>query len=107
VQFVEFMQANGHEELAIWTDPAVGLKAFVAIHDTTLGPALGGTRIWPHATDEDAIMDVLQPAGARLGSVIVGACRYREKSSGKCGPVKISLIKSRYLGPNSTIWCRR
>ncbi|MEX2599712.1 MAG: Glu/Leu/Phe/Val dehydrogenase dimerization domain-containing protein, partial [Dehalococcoidia bacterium] len=52
------MQANGHEELAVWTDTAVGLKAFIAIHDTTLGPALGGTRIWPHATDEEAIMDV-------------------------------------------------
>ncbi|MEX2431139.1 MAG: Glu/Leu/Phe/Val dehydrogenase dimerization domain-containing protein [Dehalococcoidia bacterium] len=60
MQFVEYMQANGHEELAVWTDPAVGLKAFIAIHDTTLGPALGGTRIWPHATDEDAIMDVLR-----------------------------------------------
>ena len=60
MQFVEFMQANGHEELAVWTDPAVGLKAFIAIHDSTLGPALGGTRIWPHATDEDAIMDVLR-----------------------------------------------
>jgi len=54
------MQVNGHQELAVWTDPAVGLKAFIAIHDTTLGPSMGGTRIWPHATDDDAIMDVLR-----------------------------------------------
>jgi leucine dehydrogenase len=60
MHFVEFMQANGHQELAVWTDPAVGLKAFIAVHDTTLGPALGGTRIWPHATNDEAIMDVLR-----------------------------------------------
>ena len=60
MDFVEYMQANGHEELAIWTDPPVGLKAFVAIHDRTLGPALGGTRIWPHRTTNEAIADVLR-----------------------------------------------
>lgn len=60
MEFIEYMEASGHEELAVWTDPAAGLKAFIAIHDRTLGPALGGTRIWPHATDEDALMDVLR-----------------------------------------------
>lgn len=60
MHFVEFMQVNGHQELAVWTDPAVGLKAFIAIHDTTLGPSMGGTRIWPHETDDAAIMDVLR-----------------------------------------------
>jgi len=60
MHFVEFMEAGGHEEFAVWTDPAVGLRAFIAIHDTTLGPALGGTRIWPHATADEAIMDVLR-----------------------------------------------
>jgi leucine dehydrogenase len=58
--FVEYMQANGHRELAVWTDPDAGLKAFIAIHDTTLGPALGGTRIWAHETDAAAIMDALR-----------------------------------------------
>lgn len=60
MHFVEFMEANGHEEFAVWTDRAVGLRAFIAIHDTTLGPALGGTRIWPHPTEDEAIMDVLR-----------------------------------------------
>ena len=64
MRFVEYMQENGHCELAVWTDTETGLKAFIAIHDLTLGPALGGTRIWPHATDEDAIMDVLRLARA-------------------------------------------
>ena len=60
MHFVDHMQANGHQELAVWTDVAAGLTAFIAIHDTTLGPALGGTRIWPHATYDDAIQDVLR-----------------------------------------------
>ena len=64
MRFVEYMQKKGHRELSVWTDTETGLKAFIAIHDLTLGPALGGTRIWPHATDEDAIMDVLRLARA-------------------------------------------
>lgn len=60
MHFVEFMQTSGHQELAVWTDQDVGLTAFIAIHNTTLGPALGGTRIWAHATTDDAIMDVLR-----------------------------------------------
>ena len=60
MHFVEFMNTRGHQELAVWTDQDSGLTAFIAIHDTTLGPALGGTRIWPHATHDEAIMDVLR-----------------------------------------------
>ncbi len=54
------MQSEGHEQLLVCSDPAVGLKAFIAIHDTTLGPACGGCRIWPHETEEAAIEDVLR-----------------------------------------------
>jgi len=54
------MAAEGHEQLLVCSDPAVGLKAFIAIHDTTLGPACGGCRIWPHETEEAAIEDVLR-----------------------------------------------
>ena len=60
MEATEFMLANGHEQLAVWTDARAGLRAFVAIHDRTLGPALGGVRIWPHATEELAVMDVLR-----------------------------------------------
>ena len=60
MNITEHMERYGHEQLSIWTDPAVGLKAFIAIHDTTLGPALGGVRIWPHKTEEEAIMDALR-----------------------------------------------
>ena len=54
------MTTQGHEQLLVCTDPAVGLKAFIAIHDTTLGPACGGCRIWPHPTEEAALEDVLR-----------------------------------------------
>ena len=60
MNITEYMERHGHEQLAIWTNPAAGLRAFIAIHDTTLGPALGGVRIWPHVTEEEAIMDVLR-----------------------------------------------
>jgi leucine dehydrogenase len=45
-------------------DPSVGLKAFIAIYDTSLGPALGGVRVWPYATEEEALTDVLRLARA-------------------------------------------
>ena len=49
-----------HEQLVICYDEATGLKALIGIHNTTLGPALGGTRMWPYATEEEAITDVLR-----------------------------------------------
>ncbi len=49
-----------HEQLVICHDEATGLKALIGIHNTTLGPALGGTRMWPYATEEEAITDVLR-----------------------------------------------
>jgi len=50
----------GHEEVIFFSEPSCGLKAIIAIHDTTLGPALGGTRMWPYANEEEAIEDVLR-----------------------------------------------
>jgi len=56
----ERLYADGHEEVVFFSDPSCNLKAIVAIHDTTLGPALGGTRMWPYATMDDAVNDVLR-----------------------------------------------
>ena len=56
----ESMGQSGHEQLAVYSDPDAGLKAIIAIHDTTLGPACGGTRIWPYETEEAAIIDALR-----------------------------------------------
>ena len=59
MQIIAQMEQYGHEQLAVGTDPSVGLRAFIAIHDTTLGPSLGGTRIWPYENEEAAITDAL------------------------------------------------
>ena len=60
MKIFDYMGSYGYEQLVMWSDPATGLKAMVAIHDTTLGPACGGLRIWPYATEELAIRDVLR-----------------------------------------------
>lgn len=56
----ERLSTDGHEQVVYFSDPSCGLKAIVAIHDTTLGPALGGTRMWPYATEQEALEDVLR-----------------------------------------------
>ena len=60
MKIFDYMGSYGYEQLVMWSDPATGLKAMVAIHDTTLGPACGGLRIWPYETEELAIRDVLR-----------------------------------------------
>ena len=54
------MEEKDHEQVAFFRDSDTGLKAIVAIHDTTIGPALGGCRMWDYATDEEALKDVLR-----------------------------------------------
>lgn len=49
-----------HEQVVFCNDKHTGLKAIIAIHDTTLGPALGGTRFWNYQSEDDAIKDVLR-----------------------------------------------
>jgi leucine dehydrogenase len=80
------MASNGsHEQVVFCEDRRAGLKAIIAIHDTTLGPALGGTRMWPYKNEEEALRDVLRlsrgmtykaaAAGLNLGggkAVIIG-----------------------------------
>jgi len=54
------MTLMGHEQVVFCQDSKTGLKAIIAIHDTTLGPALGGTRMWNYDNEEDALEDVLR-----------------------------------------------
>jgi leucine dehydrogenase len=82
----ELIHKHGdHEQVVFCNDKDSGLKAIIAIHNTTLGPALGGTRMWPYASEEDALIDVLRlskgmtykasAAGLNLGggkAVIIG-----------------------------------
>ncbi len=64
MQVLEYMARYGYEQVVMCHDAGVGLTAIIAIHDTTLGPALGGVRVWDYASEEDALRDVLLLARA-------------------------------------------
>ncbi len=81
----KMMSNHDHEQVVFCNEPDIGLKAIIAIHDTTLGPSLGGCRFYPYKTDEEGLYDVLRLsrgmtykasiAGLNLGggkSVIIG-----------------------------------
>lgn len=54
------MAMNNHEQVLFCNDNATGLKAIIAIHNTVLGPAMGGTRMWNYANETEALTDVLR-----------------------------------------------
>ncbi len=54
------LKAESHEQLIFFREKVSGLRAIVAIHDTTLGPAIGGVRIWQYADEDGAIQDALR-----------------------------------------------
>jgi leucine dehydrogenase len=56
----ETLDTTGHEQVVFCHNKDAGLKAIIAIHDTTLGPALGGTRMWPYRSEAEALNDVLR-----------------------------------------------
>jgi leucine dehydrogenase len=56
----DLMQQMGHEQVVFCHDPHSGLNAIIAVHNTTLGPALGGTRLWNYNTHDEAIIDALR-----------------------------------------------
>ncbi len=58
----EYMEKHGYEQLVFFHDAETGLKGITCIHNTTLGPALGGTRLWHYDNEDDATLDVLRLA---------------------------------------------
>ena len=68
----EQMASMGHEQVVFCRNDDVGLRAIIAIHDTTLGPSLGGLRLYPYKSEDEALRDVLAAllgwALVRLGS---------------------------------------
>ena len=94
MQLFDTLAEMGHEEIAMGSDPESGYRGIVAIHSTRLGPALGGTRFWSYATDDEAIVDALRlsrgmtyknaVAGLNLGggkSVIIGDNRSNNREA--------------------------
>ena len=85
MEIFSYLEKYDYEQLVFCQDQPSGLKAIIAIHDTTLGPALGGTRMWTYDSEEAAIEDALRlargmtyknaAAGLNLGggkTVIIG-----------------------------------
>ncbi|WP_404452959.1 branched-chain amino acid dehydrogenase [Virgibacillus necropolis] len=85
MEIFTYMEKYDYEQLVFCQDKNSGLKAIIAIHDTTLGPALGGTRMWTYKSEAEAIEDALRlakgmtyknaAAGLELGggkTVIIG-----------------------------------
>lgn len=85
MELFNYLEKYDYEQLLFCQDKQSGLKAIIAIHDTTLGPALGGTRMWTYDSEEAAIEDALRlsrgmtyknaAAGLNLGggkTVIIG-----------------------------------
>ena len=71
-RFTELPTSN-HERVVSCHDHATGLRAIIAVHDTTLGPALGGLRMWDYASEDEALFDVLRLArGMTLKSAAAG-----------------------------------
>jgi leucine dehydrogenase len=62
MKIFETIAEMGHEQVVFCHDRSSGYRGIIAIHDTTLGPALGGTRFWNYASDEEALRDVLRLA---------------------------------------------
>ncbi|AGT32716.1 leucine dehydrogenase [Geobacillus genomosp. 3] len=85
MELFQYMEKYDYEQVLFCQDKESGLKAIIAIHDTTLGPALGGTRMWMYNSEEEALEDALRlargmtyknaAAGLNLGggkTVIIG-----------------------------------
>lgn len=62
MEMFRLMAEHDHEQLLFCLEPAAGYKGIIAIHDTTLGPALGGTRVWAYRAEADAVVDALRLA---------------------------------------------
>ncbi|MBO8170384.1 MAG: Glu/Leu/Phe/Val dehydrogenase [Bacillaceae bacterium] len=62
MEIFEYLEGYDYEQLVFCQDRSSGLKAIIAIHDTTLGPALGGARMWNYGSEEEAIVDALRLA---------------------------------------------
>jgi len=62
MEILSYLEKYDYEQLIFCQDKNSGLKAIIALHDTTLGPALGGTRMWTYSSEEEAIEDALRLA---------------------------------------------
>jgi len=106
----EQMAGMGHEQVVFCRDDDVGLRAIIAIHDSTLGQALGGCRLYPYNSEEEALRDVLRlsrgmtykaaVAGLDLGggkSVIIGDPGIKSEALFRSFGRFIASLNGRYI----------
>ena len=107
----EKLYKEGHEEVVFFSDPSCNLKVIIAIHNTILGPALGGTRMWPYKDEEEALSDVLRlskgmtykaaVAGLNLGggkAVIIGdPVKDKSEALFRCYGRFLESLNGRYI----------
>jgi leucine dehydrogenase len=62
VEVIEINAGTEYEKVLLGSDPDSGYRGIIALHSTALGPALGGTRMWSYASDQDALTDALRLA---------------------------------------------
>lgn len=111
MEIFERIAEHHHEQVLFCHEPAANYRGIIAIHDTTLGPALGGTRFWDYETDEEALIDVLRlsrgmtykaaVAGLNLGggkAVIIGDPKtQRREALFRAHGRFIESLKGRYI----------
>ena len=101
---------GSHEQVVFFHDPLVHLKGIIAIHNTSLGPALGGCRMWPYTSEEEALGDVLKlsrgmtykaaVAGLNLGggkAVIIGSPRQKTPELFRVFGRFVESLNGRYI----------
>lgn len=105
------LSEHQHEQVSVFYEPSSGYRGLIAIHDTTLGPALGGTRFWNYRSDREALIDALRlargmtykaaVAGLNLGggkSVIIGDNKTtRREALFRAHGRHIESLKGRYI----------
>jgi leucine dehydrogenase len=60
MELFEQMVSMGHERVVVCSNPEVNLEAIIAVHSTVLGPGLGGVRMWPYESFDEALVDALR-----------------------------------------------
>ncbi len=109
--FFDLVDFDDHEQVVFCSDEASGLKAIIAVHNTQLGPAVGGCRLWDYASDKDALVDALRlskgmtyknaMAGLKMGggkSVIIGDAKtIKSEALFKAFGEALNGLNGRYL----------
>ena len=107
----EHPEFDDHEQVIFCRDADAGLRAIIAIHSTALGPAAGGCRMWPYASEEDALTDVLRlsramsyknaladlPLGGGKSVVIADPSKHKTEALLQAFARQVDALGGRYL----------